>query len=146
MSVTGFNLRSFSASRSGGFMPRLQNPAALFHQTLGAGMCIPGDALPPGARRRRRRRAGGRPGLFPREAQLDPSQLLAQQSRPQTELPESRRRRRFETRMDIPRGSAGAGSHPGGMHAPPCAARPPQILWTLHPWTPACPCHCGKHS
>lgn len=88
-------------------------------------MCIPGDALPPGARRRRR--AGGRPGLFPREAQLDPSQLLAQQSCPQTELPESRRRRRFKThRMDFPRGSAGAGSHPRGEARPSlrCSSSP----------------------
>lgn len=30
-------------------------------------------------------------GCSPGEAQLDPSQLLAQQSSPQTELPESRR-------------------------------------------------------
>lgn len=88
MSVTGFNLRSFNVSRSGGFMATLQNPIMVFNQTSGAGMCIPRDALTPGARRRR---DGGRPGLFPREAQLDPSQLLAQQSSPQTELPESRR-------------------------------------------------------
>lgn len=90
-------------------------------------MCIAGDALPPGARRRRRRRAGGRPGLFPREAQLDPSQLLAQQICPQPELPESRRRRRFRTHaMDFPRGSGGAGSHPRGDARPSlrCSSSP----------------------
>lgn len=29
-----------------------------------------------------------------------------------------------------------------GMHGSPCTAHPPQIPWTLHPRTPARPCHC----
>lgn len=116
MSVTGFNLRSFHVSRSGRFMPSLQNPVTVFNQTSGAGMCIPGDALPPGARRRRRR-AGGRPGLFPREAQLDPSQLLAQQSSPRTELPESRGLR--YTGWTFPEAVPGPAAIPGGCTAPP---------------------------
>lgn len=90
---------------------------------------------------------GGRPGLLPREAQLDHSQLLPQQSSPQTELPESRSRRRFKTHgMDFSRGSAGAGSDPWGMHGPPCAAHPPQILWKPARASPARPWHCGKYS
>lgn len=116
MSVTGFNLRSFPVSRSGLFMPSLQNPVTVFNQASGAGMCIPGDALPPGAARRRRR-AGGRPGLFPREAKLDPSQLLAQQISPRTELPESRGLR--YTGWTFPEAVPGLAAIPGGCTALP---------------------------
>lgn len=59
--------------------------------------------------------AGGRPGLFPREAKLDPSQLLAQQSSPWTELPESRGLR--YTGWTFPEAVPGLAAIPGGCTA-----------------------------
>lgn len=138
MSVTGFNLRSFPVSRPGLFMPSLQNPVTVFNQASGAGMCIPGDALPPGAARRRRR-AGGRPGLFPREAKLDPSQLLAQQISPRTELPESRGLR--YAGWTFPEAVPGLAAIPGGCTALLALLILPRSSGhSIH----GRPCRCGK--